>query len=61
MSFCDSAQVVVELYVPCSESKDDGLFFPLESVYGVFQIRLAHVTVHCSVRITMNIDGFLTI
>ena len=47
MFFSDSAQVVVELYVPCSESENDGLLFSLESVDGVFQIWLAHVTVHC--------------
>ena len=47
MFFSDSAQVVVELLVPCSESKNDGLLFSLESVDGVFQIWLAHVTVHC--------------
>ena len=48
MIFLDSAQMIVELHMPCSKSEYYGLFFSLELVYLVFWIEPAHVTVHRS-------------
>ena len=41
-------KVAVELYVPCSEPKDDGLFLSLELVDLVLWVGFAHVSVHHS-------------
>ena len=48
MVLFNSAQVSVELYVPCSQSKYDGLVFPLELVDCIFWVGLGHVAMYHS-------------